>query len=102
GVAVPPSLPIFPYTPPFRSVYFMHGFDALTPVEEPLRTLDELVRSGKVGYIGASNFSGWHLMKSLAASDREGLNRYVAYQGYYSDRKSTRLNSSHVKNSYAV
>ncbi|ADU14026.1 aldo/keto reductase [Asticcacaulis excentricus] len=65
-------------------VYFMHGFDALTPVEEVLSTLDALVTSGKVRYIGASNFSGWHLMKSLAASERLGLSRYVAYQGYYS------------------
>jgi len=62
----------------------LHGFDALTPVEETLRTLDRLIESGKVRYIGCSNFSGWHLMKSLAASDREGLERYVAYQGYYS------------------
>ena len=65
-------------------VYFMHGFDALTPVEEVLRTLDDLVRSGKVRYIGCSNFSGWHVMKSLAASDRHGMERYVSYQGYYS------------------
>lgn len=65
-------------------VYFMHGFDALTPVEETLRALDDLVTSGKVGYIGASNFSGWHFMKSLAASEKNSLARYVAYQGYYS------------------
>jgi aryl-alcohol dehydrogenase-like predicted oxidoreductase len=65
-------------------VYFMHGFDALTPVEETLRALDQLITSGKVRYIGCSNFSGWHVMKSLAASEREGLNRYVVYQGYYS------------------
>ena len=65
-------------------VYFMHGFDALTPVEETLRALDDLTRSGKIGYIGASNFSGWQLMKALAASERDGLARYVAYQGYYS------------------
>ncbi|MHC2000070.1 aldo/keto reductase [Methylobacterium sp. CM6241] len=65
-------------------VYFMHGFDALTPVEETLRALDDLTRSGKIGYIGASNFSGWHLMKALATSERYGLARYVAYQGYYS------------------
>jgi len=65
-------------------IYFMHGFDALTPVEETLRALDDLVRAGKIGYIGASNFSGWHLMKALAASERDGLARYVAYQGYYS------------------
>ena len=65
-------------------LYFMHGFDAMTPVEETLRALDDLVTSGKIGYIGASNFSGWHLMKSLAASEKYGLARYVAYQGYYS------------------
>ena len=65
-------------------LYFMHGFDATTPVEETLRALDDLVTSGKIGYIGASNFSGWHLMKSLATSERYGLARYVAYQGYYS------------------
>jgi len=62
----------------------MHGFDALSPVEETLSTLDTLVRSGKVRYIGCSNFSGWHLMKSLAASDRRGWPRYVAHQVYYS------------------
>ncbi len=65
-------------------LYFMHGFDALTPVEETLYALDSLVASGKIGYIGASNFSGWHLMKALATSERYGLARYVAYQGYYS------------------
>jgi aryl-alcohol dehydrogenase-like predicted oxidoreductase len=65
-------------------LYFMHGFDALTPVDETLRALDDLVRAGKIGYIGASNFSGWHLMKALAASERHGLARYVVYQGYYS------------------
>lgn len=65
-------------------IYFMHGFDALTPVEETLRCLDHLVTSGKVRYIGCSNFSGWHLMKSLAASERLNLERYVVYQGYYS------------------
>lgn len=65
-------------------LYFMHGFDALTPVEESLSALDNLVTSGKVRYIGASNFSGWHLMKALATSERYGLGRYVSYQGYYS------------------
>ena len=65
-------------------LYFMHGFDALTPVEETLRALDDLIGAGKIGYIGASNFSGWQLMKSLAHSDARGLARYVAYQGYYS------------------
>ncbi|NLD55748.1 MAG: aldo/keto reductase [Burkholderiaceae bacterium] len=62
----------------------MHGMDANTPVEETLSTLDDLVRAGKVRYIGCSNFSGWHLMKSLAVSDRYGYPRYVANQTYYS------------------
>src|SRR6185437_9265439 len=65
-------------------IYHMHGFDATTPLEETLDTLNTLVRSGKVRYIACSNFSGWHLMKSLAVSDRYGWARYVAYQGYYS------------------
>ncbi|MBL8953151.1 MAG: aldo/keto reductase [Myxococcaceae bacterium] len=65
-------------------VYFMHGFDALTPVDETLRALDDLVTSGKVRYIGCSNFSGWQVMKSLATSEKYGLARYVVYQGYYS------------------
>ncbi len=65
-------------------LYFMHGFDALTPVEETLRALDDLIASGKIRYIGCSNFSGWHVMKSLAASEKNGLARYVSYQGYYS------------------
>jgi aryl-alcohol dehydrogenase-like predicted oxidoreductase len=68
----------------YIDLYQMHGFDALTPVEETLATLDELVRSGKVRYIGCSNYSGWHLMKSLAVSERYGLPRYVAHQAYYS------------------
>jgi len=62
----------------------LHGQDHNTPVEETLATLDQLVRSGKVRYIGGSNFSGWHLMKSLAASDRYGYPRHVAHQVYYS------------------
>ncbi len=65
-------------------LYQMHGFDALTPVEETLRALENLVQTGKVRYIGCSNFSGWHVMKSLAASEKYGWERYVAYQGYYS------------------
>jgi aryl-alcohol dehydrogenase-like predicted oxidoreductase len=65
-------------------LYQLHGFDALTPVEEALGTLDDMVRAGKIRYIGCSNFSGWHLMKSLAVSDRYGLSRYVANQTYYS------------------
>ncbi|WP_432378853.1 aldo/keto reductase [Duganella sp. P38] len=62
----------------------LHGQDYNTPVEETLSTLDQLVREGKVRYIGASNFSGWHLMKSLATSDRYGYPRHVAHQIYYS------------------
>ena len=68
----------------YIDIYHLHGFDALTPVEEALSTLDNLVRSGKVRYIACSNFSGWHLMKSLAASERYGWPRYVGHQVYYS------------------
>jgi aryl-alcohol dehydrogenase-like predicted oxidoreductase len=62
----------------------LHGQDYNTPVEETLATLDQLVRSGKVRYLGASNFSGWHLMKSLSCADRYGYPRHVAHQVYYS------------------
>ena len=62
----------------------LHGFDAYTPVEEVLYTLDLLVRSGKVRYVGVSNFAGWQLMKSLALAERYGWPRYVAHQVYYS------------------
>lgn len=65
-------------------IYHMHAFDAFTPVEETLDTLNTLVHAGKVRYIACSNFSGWHLMKSLAVSDRYGWTRYVAHQVYYS------------------
>ncbi|KGO93698.1 aldo/keto reductase [Flavobacterium subsaxonicum] len=68
----------------YIDIYHMHGFDGNTPVEETLRTLDDLVQSGKVRYIAASNFSGWHLMKSEAVSEKYGWNRYVAHQVYYS------------------
>jgi aryl-alcohol dehydrogenase-like predicted oxidoreductase len=68
----------------YIDLYQLHGFDAQTPIEEVLHTLDDLVRAGKIRYIGCSNFSGWHLMKSLAVSDRYGLARYVAHQAYYS------------------
>lgn len=68
----------------YIDLYQLHGFDAVTPVEETLRTLDDLVSAGKIRYIGCSNFSGWHLMKSLAISDRYGYARYVAHQAYYS------------------
>jgi aryl-alcohol dehydrogenase-like predicted oxidoreductase len=62
----------------------MHGFDGVTPVEETLRTLDNLVQSGKVRYIACSNFSGWHLMKSLSVSERYGWSKYIVHQAYYS------------------
>jgi aryl-alcohol dehydrogenase-like predicted oxidoreductase len=65
-------------------IYTMHGFDALTPVEEVMRTLDTLVQSGKIRYIACSNFSGWHLMKSLATAQSYGWTRYVAHQAFYS------------------
>ena len=65
-------------------LYFMHGYDALTPVEETLRALDDLITAGKIRYLGCSNFSGWQVMKALATSERYGLGRYVSYQGYYS------------------
>ncbi|PTL85649.1 aldo/keto reductase [Vitiosangium sp. GDMCC 1.1324] len=68
----------------YIDLFQLHGFDATTPVEETLNTLDDLVRSGKIRYIGCSNFSGWHLMKSLAVSERHNLARYVAHQAYYS------------------
>lgn len=65
-------------------IYHMHGFDASTPVEETLKTLDSLIQSGKVRYIACSNFSGWHLMKSLSTSEKFGWSKYVAHQAYYS------------------
>ena len=68
----------------YIDLFQLHGFDAVTPVEEVIGTLDDLVRAGKVRYVGCSNFSGWHLMKSLATSERYGLARYVAHQAYYS------------------
>jgi aryl-alcohol dehydrogenase-like predicted oxidoreductase len=68
----------------YIDIYTMHGFDARTPIEETLRALDDLVRAGKVRYLACSNFSGWHLMKSLAIADRYGWSRYVAHQAYYS------------------
>ena len=68
----------------YIDLFQLHGFDALTPIEETLGTLDDLVRAGKIRYIGCSNFSGWHLMKSLAISEKYGLARHVAHQAYYS------------------
>ncbi len=68
----------------YVDVYHLHAFDAMTPVEETLNTLDKMVREGKVRYIACSNFSGWHLMKSLSVSERYGWARYVGHQVYYS------------------
>lgn len=68
----------------YLDLFQLHAFDALTPVEETLSTLDDLVRAGKIRYLGCSNFSGWHLMKSLAVAEKYGYSRYVAHQAYYS------------------
>jgi aryl-alcohol dehydrogenase-like predicted oxidoreductase len=68
----------------YIDIYHLHGFDAGTPIEETLHTLETLVSSGKVRYIACSNFSGWHLMKSLGISEKYGWARYVAHQVYYS------------------
>ena len=68
----------------YIDLFQLHGFDAMTPVEETLNTLDKMVREGKIRYLGCSNFSGWHLMKSLAVSERYGWSRYVAHQAFYS------------------
>jgi aryl-alcohol dehydrogenase-like predicted oxidoreductase len=68
----------------YIDVYHMHGFDGLTPVEETIETLDTLVRCGKVRYVACSNFSGWHLMKSLSISEKHGWAKYIAHQVYYS------------------
>ena len=68
----------------YIDIYHLHGFDALTPIEEVLSTLDNLIKNGKVRYIACSNFSGWHLMKSLDIADRYGWARYCGHQVYYS------------------
>jgi aryl-alcohol dehydrogenase-like predicted oxidoreductase len=65
-------------------LYQVHEWDGATPLEETLDALDHLVRSGKVRYIGCSNYAGWHLMKALAISERRGLQRFVSQQIYYS------------------
>jgi len=65
-------------------IYHLHGFDALTPIEEVQDTLNTFVHEGKVRYTACSNFSGWQLMKSLAVADRHGWNRFVGHQVYYS------------------
>lgn len=68
----------------YIDLYQVHGFDALTPLEESLAALDDLVRAGKVRYVGCSNYSGWHLMKSLCISEIHGYERFVSQQVYYS------------------
>ena len=68
----------------YIDLFQLHGFDAMTPQEEVLGCLDDLVRAGKIRYIGCSNFSGWHLMKALATSEKYGFARHVAHQAYYS------------------
>jgi aryl-alcohol dehydrogenase-like predicted oxidoreductase len=68
----------------YIDLYQIHGYDALTPLEETLRALDDLVRTGKVRYIGASNLAAWHLMKALGISQRDGLARFETLQAYYS------------------
>lgn len=68
----------------YIDLFHLHVFDAQTPIEETLFTLDTLIRAGKIRYTGVSNFSGWHLMKSLGVADRYGYPRHVAHQAYYS------------------
>lgn len=65
-------------------LYYMHGVDTFTPMEETLSTLDSLIKSGKIRYVGCSNFSGWHLMKALSVSERNSWSKYIAHQVYYS------------------
>ena len=68
----------------YVDIYHLHGFDAQTPIDEVQDTLNTFVREGKVRYIAASNFSGWHLMKSLDVAERYGWTRFVGHQVYYS------------------
>jgi aryl-alcohol dehydrogenase-like predicted oxidoreductase len=68
----------------YIDIYHLHAFDAMTPAEEVLRTLDGLIQDGKIRYIACSNFSGWHLMKMLSVSERYGWSRYIGHQVYYS------------------
>ncbi|MFC6646258.1 aldo/keto reductase [Granulicella cerasi] len=68
----------------YVDVYHMHAFDALTPPDEMLSTLNNFVQSGKVRYIACSNYSGWHLMKSLSVSERYGWAKFIGHQVYYS------------------
>lgn len=67
----------------YIDLYQIHGFDSITPMEETLRALDDLVHSGKVRYIGCSNLAAWQLMKSLWISDKYNLHRFESLQAYY-------------------
>lgn len=67
----------------YIDLYQIHGYDAVTPLDETLRALDDLVRQGKVRYIGASNLAAWQLMKALGISDKHGLARFESLQAYY-------------------
>lgn len=64
-------------------LYLLHTFDPLVPLEETLRALEDLIRDGKVRYIGCSNFAGWYLMKALALADRHDWHRFIAIQSLY-------------------
>jgi len=68
----------------YIDLYQVHAFDLKTPLEETLRVLDDLVRQGKIRYIGCSNFAGWQLMKALAISDKHNLDRFVIIEALYS------------------
>ncbi len=68
----------------FIDLYQIHGFDPITPLEETLSALDDLVRIGKVRYLGVSNHSAWQMMKALGVSERKGLARFESIQAYYS------------------
>ena len=68
----------------YIDLFQTHGYDAVTPTEELVTTLDDLVRAGKIRYVGCSNYSGWHLMKALAYAEKFNLTRFVAHQAYYS------------------
>jgi aryl-alcohol dehydrogenase-like predicted oxidoreductase len=68
----------------YIDLYQVHSIDERTPLEESLSALDDLVRQGKIRYIGCSNYSAWHLMKALSVSERRGFERYVSLQAYYS------------------
>ena len=68
----------------YIDLYQVHSFDPYTPLEETLRTLDDLVRDGKVRYLGVSNYAGWHLMKALSISEKLNLEKFVTLQAFYS------------------